>query len=281
MRIHTRQAFSLVELLVVIGVIAILIGILMPALASARRSSETLRCASNMRQITQALIIYTNQNRGFFPPNTGDEGLYWYQEPMIGRMLPSPIKIADKSVAGGVMICPADFDDSVRSYSINLFSSSVVSHFVQPFLDLTPPQGRLFKLGVKQSSQMILLGESWSEMVTIAEGRSESYTAPAVMGYFNTPGERFGAGPGMNWNLGRFGVRATQVTWYRHRSKPRQSLTEPFGRANFAFVDGHVDLLSHDQVADFTTGKSRLYALWSLGDADLQENDAQTVRQTQ
>ena len=267
---RTGRGFTLVELLVVIGLIALLISILLPALQSARRSSQTLQCASNMRQITHALFIYATENRGFFPPNNGNEGWYWYQSQMLGKTLPSPIVVADKSIAGGVMICPADFEDSIRSYSINLFSSSSVSNFVQPGLDATPPQGRLFKLGVKQSSQIILLGESWPEMLTAVDGRDNVYTAPAVMGFFNTPGERFGAGAGMNWSLGRFGVRPTQVTWYRHRTKARPSIIEPHGQANFAFTDGHVSLVRHDEAADFTTGKSRLALLWSLGDETLQ-----------
>ena len=276
------SAFTLVELLVVIGIIALLISLLIPALAGARRSAQTVQCASNLRTITQALIIYTNENHGYFPPNTADEQLYWHQKSMIGRTIPSHSPFDVDSVAGGVMVCPADFDDSVRSYSVNVFSSSVISHFVQPGLDKDPPQGRLFKTGVKQSSQMILLGETWPEQTStdssgvnppppgdpnLPAGSDSHYVAESVFGYFKRPGERFGAGAGMDWSIGRFGSRPTQITWYRHRTKTRPSLIEPFGRANFAFVDGHVDLLRHDETADFATGKSKIRALWSLGDA--------------
>jgi prepilin-type N-terminal cleavage/methylation domain-containing protein/prepilin-type processing-associated H-X9-DG protein len=59
--------FTLVELLVVIGIIALLISILLPALNRARESGRIVKCMSNIRQVNLALQQYLNENRGFIP----------------------------------------------------------------------------------------------------------------------------------------------------------------------------------------------------------------------
>ena len=66
-RSSRRGAFTLVELLVVIGIIAVLIGVLLPALAGARQRAQTAVCLSNLRQIGQAYYMYVGENKGFLP----------------------------------------------------------------------------------------------------------------------------------------------------------------------------------------------------------------------
>lgn len=63
-----NKGFTLVELLVVIGVIALLISILLPSLNSAREKAKAIACAANMRSITQAVAIYQAENKGAAVP---------------------------------------------------------------------------------------------------------------------------------------------------------------------------------------------------------------------
>ena len=66
-RTSRTRAFTMVELLIVIGILALLISILLPALNRARETANRIKCASNLRQIGQSIMLYANQYKGLMP----------------------------------------------------------------------------------------------------------------------------------------------------------------------------------------------------------------------
>jgi prepilin-type N-terminal cleavage/methylation domain-containing protein len=74
--VRARCGFTLVELLVVIGIIALLIGILLPSLSKARQAAARTKCLSNIRQLAMGIVMYTQDNSGNFPflGNNGGNG---------------------------------------------------------------------------------------------------------------------------------------------------------------------------------------------------------------
>ena len=85
-RRHTgRTAFTLVELLVVIGIIAIMISILLPTLAGARQRAASVQCLSNLRQQGQAMVMYANIHKGYLPSAVGTS-IYVFPESICERL---------------------------------------------------------------------------------------------------------------------------------------------------------------------------------------------------
>jgi prepilin-type processing-associated H-X9-DG protein len=283
-RRSARFAFTLVELLVVIGIIVIILGILLPVLSSVRRRGRDVVCASNMRQIAVALIAYAEQNNGSFPTIANKLTDLWYSQSIIGPYISAPDKVGrpgeipegaqpSAGLANGVFRCPDDRDDSVRSYSMNFYAVGKVSAHFQKMLDGPKSPGKLFKLGSSPSSRLMLVLESWPELPI--DGTSPTvFTAQAVVGLVGTPGARFGGGGGIMWKTpvdatpGRFDTRASQITFYRHDAHSHKAEI-PSGQCNFAFLDGHVEMLRQNELVN-SDGTSTYVALWSPTDQQVE-----------
>jgi prepilin-type N-terminal cleavage/methylation domain-containing protein/prepilin-type processing-associated H-X9-DG protein len=113
-----RWAFTLIELLVVISIIALLVGILLPALGSARQAAQDAACKSNERQGGQAINMYANDDLDHrIPPMTQRNTVHWSYR--LGTYLSSE----GKTFGQDFLRCPSQEEDCYRTYGINYGNS--------------------------------------------------------------------------------------------------------------------------------------------------------------
>jgi prepilin-type N-terminal cleavage/methylation domain-containing protein/prepilin-type processing-associated H-X9-DG protein len=276
---NRNRAFTLVELLTVIGIIGVLVALLIPALAGARRAAQATKCSSNLLQLTTALVNYSVEFKGSYPPNVGAMKAYWYNQSAIGRYIKATTPPGSDQCIGGIFVCPGDMDGAVRSYSMNTFASGMVSDFVTAAINREPSVGKLWKAGVKNSSNMILLIESFS-WEAWPEGTAEptQFSSPALVGFYPpSPGARFGSGGAgiAGTDTWRFGDMAAQVAYFRHRqSKQAGGMGDAYGRLHIGFADGHVALHAEKELFDPQSGKSTFLAMWSPNDREVEQAQA-------
>ena len=101
-----RRGFSLVELLVVIGIIAILLALLFPTFAKVREQSRRTKCLANLRSIGQAMFMYANGHRDRLP--NGNPPSVWSDAAAADWVM---VNFAEDLKAARVFRCPSDKDE--------------------------------------------------------------------------------------------------------------------------------------------------------------------------
>jgi prepilin-type N-terminal cleavage/methylation domain-containing protein/prepilin-type processing-associated H-X9-DG protein len=266
-RRHTAEApsgFTLVELLVVIGIIAVLISLLMPALGKVRNQALAVSCANNMRQLYQTALMFSTDHKGSLPspgvpaePNTdsGVQNNRWWASPDWGKA-DVTVGVLHQFVPGRVaaealIMCPGDNGEATQgggpkvsgedrnmSYSFNSQTNDSADH-LRGGAQFAPPGIRIST--VSRPTERIYIFEeiapndSWCLMYDMSPNGDIANFNMTIGSFWRGDDLPSGRHAGQKFLNGIRDQAVGSPEWWKWAK---------VGKGNFVFFDGHVETLS-------------------------------------
>jgi prepilin-type N-terminal cleavage/methylation domain-containing protein/prepilin-type processing-associated H-X9-DG protein len=231
-RARPPRAFGLVELMVVIAIVAILAGLLLPALGRARESANRTKCLSNLRQLALAFTAYLNDNKGRYPRpaqnavQTSEDWVHFqsWRDPREGSIA----KYLGDTFNAAVYRCPSDDPNSHRRFTLDSLTIQYpYSYTVNEMICRIEWRGPTLRVNqIRNPSEKILIIDEAA--TTIDDG---CWAWQSQLG-------------------GNGNADPRNVLSNRHDRQTERAPQHKFGRGNAAFVDGHVAFIGRGESFD-------------------------------